>query len=329
MADRALVQLARRKAKKYGVDPAVFVRQISAESGFNPRAGSPAGARGIAQIMPATAKGWGVNLDDNDPRDDLDAAARNMAGYIKKFGSYEKALRAYNAGPGAVEKSRGFSETNNYVAKILGGKDRPATGSERSSRGTPGTDPQWTEKTSFDQAGYDQAVRKARAGAFLAKRRPGSMLGRVLPTEEPKREQFESTGTDFKPGVAATGKDTAGQKGIASAPSGKGKGGLRELFFDPGVNMDEGHVTKAIGGHSDHVHAAFDNAADRRWAEELAHRMGLTVTSEGGGKHAPGSFHYQKLKGGESAALDVGGDPQKMLAYNRLVAQRFRRGKRR
>lgn len=127
-------ELARQKAAKYGLIPTVFERQIEAESGFNPRAVSSAGARGIAQIMPATARGWGVNPDD--PVAALDAAARNMSGYIKTYlggkkpssvtdpvalrQAYEKGLRAYNAGPGAVEASRKYAETNRYVQKIIG-----------------------------------------------------------------------------------------------------------------------------------------------------------------------------------------------------------------
>ena len=127
-------EIARQKAAKYGLIPEVFERQIQAESGFNPKAVSSAGARGIAQIMPTTAKGWGVNPDD--PVAALDAAAKNMAGYIKTYlggkkpsavsdptklrEAYEKGLRAYNAGPGAVEASKQYAETNRYVQKIIG-----------------------------------------------------------------------------------------------------------------------------------------------------------------------------------------------------------------
>jgi len=127
-------EIARQKASKYGLLPEVFERQIGAESGFNPKALSPAGAIGIAQIMPATARGWGVN--PADPIAALDASAKNMAGYVKTFlggkapeqeadpaklrVAYEKALRAYNAGPAAVEASRKYDETNRYVQKIIG-----------------------------------------------------------------------------------------------------------------------------------------------------------------------------------------------------------------
>jgi hypothetical protein len=127
-------EIARQKASKYGLLPEVFERQIGAESGFNPKALSPAGAIGIAQIMPATARGWGVN--PADPIAALDASAKNMAGYVKTFlggkapaqevdpaklrVAYEKALRAYNAGPAAVEASKKYDETNRYVQKIIG-----------------------------------------------------------------------------------------------------------------------------------------------------------------------------------------------------------------
>jgi hypothetical protein len=121
--------IARQKAAQYGLIPEVFERQIQAESGFNPTAVSKAGAIGIAQIMPSTAKGWGV--DPRNPVAALDAAAKNMAAYIKTYGglgvddpvkvrsAYEKALQAYNAGPGSVGKYLP-SETKNYINKIIG-----------------------------------------------------------------------------------------------------------------------------------------------------------------------------------------------------------------
>jgi soluble lytic murein transglycosylase-like protein len=134
MAD--LRAVARAKAKKYGLDPGVFERQIQQESGFNPGARSPAGALGVAQIMPATARGWGVNPLNSSQA--LDAAARNMARYVQQFGSYEKALRAYNAGPGNVERSRSFAETNNYVRTILGGGGGSAPRLLTTKRTVPG-----------------------------------------------------------------------------------------------------------------------------------------------------------------------------------------------
>lgn len=108
---------ARRAAARHGLDPHTFERQIGAESGFNPHAGSSAGAIGIAQFMPGTAAGLGVN--PRNPVEALNGAAKLMASYVKKYGSYRNALVAYNAGPGAVG-GKLPGETVAYIAKILG-----------------------------------------------------------------------------------------------------------------------------------------------------------------------------------------------------------------
>jgi hypothetical protein len=152
--------LARRSARKYGLDPRIFERQIQQESGFNPNARSPAGARGIAQIMPGTAKAWGVNPDD--PRAALDAAAKNMAGYVHKYGSYKNALVAYNAGPGRVGGSLP-SETQHYIKAILGDSGEPAR------RAGEGMKTATTTKTSYDTTNLLNALVQGRSASSLAK----------------------------------------------------------------------------------------------------------------------------------------------------------------
>ncbi len=93
--------VAREDAQTAGISPALFVRQINEESGFNPNAVSPAGAIGIAQFMPRTAAGLGIN--PWNPYSALQGAARLMASYVKRYGGdYAKALAAYNAGSGRV-----------------------------------------------------------------------------------------------------------------------------------------------------------------------------------------------------------------------------------
>src|SRR5499427_3243564 len=125
-----LQNYARQVANKYGIDPDIFVRQIQQESGFNPGARSPAGATGIAQFMPDTARGMGI--DPTDPYAALDAAARLDASNLSKYGGdYSKALAAYNAGGGNVDKYGGvppFQETQNYVSTILGGAKQAVQG---------------------------------------------------------------------------------------------------------------------------------------------------------------------------------------------------------
>jgi Transglycosylase SLT domain/NlpC/P60 family len=114
-------------AQQYGVDPGIFERQINQESGFNPKAVSSAGAQGIAQFMPATARGVGL-ADPFEPYSALDAAARHMRENLDANGGrYDLALAAYNAGQGNVNKHGGvppFDETRRYIATILG-NERP------------------------------------------------------------------------------------------------------------------------------------------------------------------------------------------------------------
>lgn len=112
--------VALREAKRAHIrQPKLFVRQMAAESGFQPCAMSGAGAVGIAQIMPSTARAW--HVDPFEPETALRVAARHMAAYERAFGSYAVASAAYNAGVGAVMMHGGvppYAETRAYVARI-------------------------------------------------------------------------------------------------------------------------------------------------------------------------------------------------------------------
>lgn len=112
--------MARAAAIKHNIPPDLFERLVKAESNWNPRAISPKGAIGLAQLMPFTARALGV--DPRDPRQNLEGGARYLAQQYRRFGNWRLALAAYNAGPEAVEKYGGippFRETRNYVQKIL------------------------------------------------------------------------------------------------------------------------------------------------------------------------------------------------------------------
>lgn len=122
-----LKEIARQKARDFGVDENIFLRLVNAESGWDPRVTSSAGAAGLVQLMPETAKGLGVT-NPYDPVQSLTGGARYLSQQLKRFGSYDKALAAYNAGPGNVERYGGippFKETQNYVKNILGGAAPP------------------------------------------------------------------------------------------------------------------------------------------------------------------------------------------------------------
>jgi len=109
-----------RAGARYGVDPSLLAAVASKESSFNASAVSSAGAQGLMQFMPATAKGLGVN--PLDPTSAIDGAAKYLSSLTKQFGSTELALAAYNAGPGTVSRYGGippYPETQNYVRAVM------------------------------------------------------------------------------------------------------------------------------------------------------------------------------------------------------------------
>jgi len=112
-------------AAKNGIDPALLKAVIQAESGFNTNAMSGAGAKGLMQLMPGTARALGVS-DPFDAAQSIEGGARYLKQQITRFGDESLALAAYNAGPGAVLKHGGvppFRETQNYVSKVLSYKE--------------------------------------------------------------------------------------------------------------------------------------------------------------------------------------------------------------
>ncbi len=108
-------------AAKYDVSPALLEALVWQESRWNTGAVSPAGARGLAQLMPGTARQMGI--DPANPHANLEGGARYLRMQLDAFGGdVEKALAAYNAGPGRVIRAGGIPairETRDYVASIM------------------------------------------------------------------------------------------------------------------------------------------------------------------------------------------------------------------
>lgn len=118
-------------ANRYGVNPALALAVARQESGFNQTAVSSSGAVGIMQLMPGTASDLGVDRYNEDQN--IDGGIRYLAQQLRRFGSNEQALAAYNFGPGAVSSGLSWpAETRNYVSRVLsyfgdfGGADAPS-----------------------------------------------------------------------------------------------------------------------------------------------------------------------------------------------------------
>jgi soluble lytic murein transglycosylase-like protein len=118
---RVLVEAA---ARKHGLPPAFLHSVVAAESGYRADAVSPKGAIGLMQVMPATARAYGA--DPSIPEQNVDAGAQYLRDLLLKYQGDDhqvsRALAAYNAGPGAVERFDGvppYQETQDYVARVI------------------------------------------------------------------------------------------------------------------------------------------------------------------------------------------------------------------
>jgi hypothetical protein len=331
-----------RAARKYNVNPAILLALIQQESGFNPRAHSPAGAEGIAQFMPGTAPGYGVNLHDNRVTDDLEGAAKYIASNLRRTGgNYHQALSIYNSGRPDAYKDPHFAggQTYNYVKTILanaknfgGVRGEAAPAAAGSGAASPVETRAFTTKT-FDKGGYDQARRLAILGQHLAKRNPNNPLLRlgIVGTQLPDLTDFEGTKTQTVTGpTGPPSSDDGGTTGGTTVGIGHRPASqlLEEIYNTGGGGFAVKNGQKVSGpgvygavwgGHKDHVHIA-TGRKQVVWLGKLAQSMGLHVGENphfGGVNpvHAPNSYHYK----GE--AIDVSGDPRKMAAFARRVEQ--------
>jgi soluble lytic murein transglycosylase-like protein len=113
--------LVRDAARRTGLPPALVESVARAESNLRPEAVSPKGALGVMQLMPATARA--MEADPHDTAQNIDAGARLLRDLLIKYdGDVVKALSAYNAGSGAVDRYRGmppYAETRDYVDKVI------------------------------------------------------------------------------------------------------------------------------------------------------------------------------------------------------------------
>jgi soluble lytic murein transglycosylase-like protein len=121
MEPAAIAPAIEAAAGQTGLSEELISAVIAAESAYRPNAVSSAGAQGLMQLMPGTAHSLGVQ-DPFDPFQNVLGGSRYLQQQLQRFGSVEKALAAYNAGPGAVERYGGippYRETQNYVRRVM------------------------------------------------------------------------------------------------------------------------------------------------------------------------------------------------------------------
>jgi hypothetical protein len=312
---------ARKAARRYGVDPDVFVAQLRQESGLRPGRTSSAGAQGIAQFIPSTAEAYGVDLHDGRVTDDLDGAARYMADNLKRTGGdYAAALSIYNSGRPDAYKDPAFAggQTYNYVKTILGGAKpkqpkvkAPARrqGTQTTTTTTPGTDNSGLRRQLVSQFLQHGGVTNPNAVLALA--------GQYGQAADVPGTTTSTTATRVRAPSAGPSRSTGGSGSrvleLIYNDGGRGYG------IKNGQTVDGASVYGAVwAGHADHVHVAAGPKTVVRLGR-LAQSMGLHVGENphfGGVDpvHVPGSYHYK----GE--AVDVSGDPAKMKAFARRVA---------
>jgi len=311
-------RVARREARRAGIAPRLFLRQIGMESGFDPGARSPAGAVGIAQIVPR----WHPDVDPTrpgnqapgvDPAADLRYAAQLDARLAQQYGSMRDALSAYNSGKPWAQ-GKGIAETRNYVESILAGAG-PGDESGAGVAAAPAP----------DASGPDPArVQVAQDLIAALKRR--DLAGQIDAMKQLK-------GTPAPAAGMAPGHRRA-PTGVASG--GAGDAEVEELIYDPlGSIFDGARSGKPYGGHDDHVHIADDNPQAMIAMIKKALQMGLHVGENPyttgqvvRSGHAKNSWHKREFKGRYNGKLlgmggDVSGDPRRMASFFRWVARNY------
>jgi soluble lytic murein transglycosylase-like protein len=135
-AKPTLDQMVNEVATRHNVDPQLVRAVIGAESNWNPRAVSRTGAQGLMQLEPSTARQLGVSKSF-DPQQNLEGGVTYLRSLLVRYGGdLDKALAAYNAGPGAVDRAGGVPhilETENYVQRVTANYNHP--GSDHAPRG--------------------------------------------------------------------------------------------------------------------------------------------------------------------------------------------------
>lgn len=352
MPTQRQLNIIQRAARRHGINPAILYGVWGAESNFGQnRNTSGAGAQGPFQFMPATARSYGI--DPYNFRQAANAAAKYLGTYQDR--GLAGMLAAYNAGPAGNPNN---AETQAYIPKVRQlARQFPGGGGGGGDPGGDGGAPSGPSggQSALGDAGSTLALLQALQGGQQPSQpasgglaAPAHSAGPVLaqgaqqvvsgggPAPKPDPQALMAairTVGGGLPGVPGTdGGAAPGGGQVSGGRDPQVKGPLREMFLNVkgAVNADEGKRVPLgyVSGHETHAHVA-GQQRDMKTLGGLAERMGLVVRENPAFDkvdpvHTTGSFHYGRREGGRSyRALDVSGDPRKLLAFNRRVARLY------
>jgi len=294
VADRqTYIDLAKKYSKVYGVPADLFLAQLNQESRFDPNARSYADARGIAQIVPKWHPDVNPNIKGNqlpgvNPEWDIAYGARLMSNHYKKYGSWERALSAYNSGQPDKYLDPNFSkgQTYNYVKAILAGRKAFAGAVGAGKNETFGKSDTHLPEVSTTQ----QDSQKHNMAQWIMANNQLISQGQ-LPNANPMlfQQMIQQSATGGPPAPASPRGD------IPAAPKG-----------NSGKNWER--VVQAI-----------------KYAQSLGLSVRENpYVDKVDPVHTKGSHHYQTYPGTNvGRAVDVSGDPTKLKAYFKWLEKNY------
>lgn len=255
--------LAVRIGKEMGVMPSLLMGLMEIESGFDPNALSSASAGGLTQFIPSTAQTYNVQYG-NSPQA-MESQVRGAARYLRDLGLKDDvrlALASYNAGPGNPSAAGDYPENVLAAAQGYRDLDRPAlTPAVKAARATlremDQPLPKVTVKAKPTKMATIERIGKIAQNKFGLTVGENAAFTGVTPTggHADNSYHYSNAAIDV---TGDSGQLMAFNKFVAR----KYGGDLEELFYDPGVNINDGQPTSPIGGHGTHVHVAETTGAD-------------------------------------------------------------------
>jgi soluble lytic murein transglycosylase-like protein len=294
--ERTAAELAYRIGKEMGVMPSLLMGLMEIESGFDPNAVSSMNAGGLTQFIPGTAASYDVRYGNSPAA--MESQVRGAARYLKDLGLKDDvrlALASYNAGPGNPQAAGDYPENVLAAAQGYRNLDRPAmTPASRQARQTlremDQPLPKVTVKAKPSKPATIEKIGKIAQNRFGLTVGENAAFTGVTPTGGHADGSFHYSNA----AIDVTGDSNqlmAFNKFVAR----KYGSDLEELFYDPGINIDNGQASSPIGGHGSHVHVAETTNADTGYYGPMT---GSGMVPSGGG-----SMGGSAASGGSGGAM--------------------------